>query len=68
MYSMTKSNILFKKKSLEIFWPFQVLKVINRDGNITQCTAVVGKRGLKGGLAAAVGLRRDDKLDFPLRL
>lgn len=66
---MIKSDILFKeKKNLKIFWPFQVLKVINRDGHITQCTSPVGRSGLRGDLAAAVSLRRDDKLDFPLRL
>lgn len=51
-----------------MFWLFQVLKAINRDVHITQCTSIVGKGGLRRGLAAAVSLRGDDKLDFPLRL
>lgn len=65
---MTKSNIRGKKKkkeSLEIFWPFQVLRVINRDDHATNFSCIVGKSGLRGGLAAAVGFRRGDSLDFP---
>lgn len=37
----------------------------DRDGHLTRFSLPVGKSGSRGGLAAAVGLERDDSLDFP---